>query len=100
MGILEPISINAALPVTPLTQRDCDVVLREAYVLMCEEKASAIGIKDDRLYIVIFDCRGEPYVISRTEQLDYAVWRNDRVAASGQDIEALIAALKAIIGGK
>ena len=97
MGILRPIRGRQTLPVLPLTEQECDSVLAQAYVLMQAEQANAVGIENDRKYIIVFDCRGTPYFISRTEHVYYLIEGNETVVAGGQQIDDVLEALTGVI---
>jgi hypothetical protein len=80
-----------------MTEDECNAALAEAYVLIKDNHANAVGVEDDGRYIVVLDCRGEPYSIRRTENAYYLLDRQKIVVSCSQQFEEVLGTLSATL---
>ena len=80
-----------------LTKQECDSVLAETYLLMLSELAIGVCIENDREYMIVFDCRGEPYFISRKNGMCYLLERSETMVTSSQRFEEVLETLKILL---
>lgn len=85
-----------SFPVEPLTQEDCNSILEAAYSLFCEGKANAVGVHDDRHYVLAVDCEGSEYFVGRMHCSYYLFDRAKTMIACRPNIADLLADLRAV----
>ena len=94
MGVIIPFPKAKAVPLTGLTEQECDAVHAEAYDLMIKGCATGVSIHNDGEYMCVFDRDGEPYSVRRENGVCYVFDSNEMILARSDRFEIVLDALK------
>ena len=65
MAKIIPFPLRPTNTTSGLTERECDIIHAEAFVMMQRGHATGVSVHGKGRFMCVFDCQGEPYLIGR-----------------------------------
>ena len=98
MATILPFPVRKAVPVSELTEDECQTVHEEAYSLMQRGQVTGVSQHADGMYMCIFDRNGEPYFIGREDGVCYLFDPTGAFVARSERFEIVVDALNEALG--
>ena len=97
MAKILPFPVEQVFPDSGLTDHQCEAVHATACALMHQGRATGVSDHNDGQYMCVFNCRGEPYRISRVDGVYHLFDHDEIMAAHSIRFEAVLGALKKML---
>lgn len=97
MATILPFPNAKVVPVWGLTQQECDAVNAAAFPLIQAGQSTGVSVHNNRQYMCVFDCRGEPYFVGREGGICYLFDVDESLLAQGEAFEIVVNALIKIL---